>query len=148
MFPRCFTPAFRAIWVQKEELKRSIMGEAKFVPNRLWIKSYQKLNSWCSQVLEGIKECKHGISSSRESTGRGNDPEILLVCSSLELLWRRYSGVLSTVLVSYSKCIALQGSMKEISSISDFSKILQYCLFEDLWFSNSDEWKSSNLYML
>lgn len=61
MFPRCFTPAFRAIWVQKEELKRSIMGEAKFVPNRLWIKSYQKMNSWCSQVSEGIKECKHGI---------------------------------------------------------------------------------------
>lgn len=72
------------------------MEEAKFVQKRLWIKSYQKMNSWSSQVLEGIKECKCGINLFVQREQREEKWQKFWVCSSLVLLWR-YSGVLSAL---------------------------------------------------
>lgn len=97
MFPRCFRYHIQShTWVEKEELKKTIMGEAKFVQKRLWIKSYQKMNSWSSQVLEGNKQCMCGINLFVQRGHREGKWQKFWVCSSLVLLWR-YSGVSSTL---------------------------------------------------
>lgn len=128
------------------------MGEAKFVQKRLWIKSYQKINSSSRQLLEGIKECKRGINLFiQREHGEGKWPRnfvSLLLFSALmrEIFW----SFINTVLILYSKHITLQGSMKKISSISARHSTLfknAAVLFEQLWFSD-DEWKSSNSNML
>lgn len=156
MFPRCFRYSIQShTGVQKEELKKkkSIVGETKFVQKRLRIWSCQKMSSWSSQVLEGIEECKCGINlfiqrEPREGKWSRNSVSLLLFSAVMkEILW----CFINTVLVSYPKPIALQGSMKKSAPFqpdtAHFSKSLQYCLFEQLWFSDNDEWESSDLNM-
>lgn len=133
--------------------KKSIVGETKFVQKRLRIWSCQKMSSWSSQVLEGTEECKCGINlfiqrEPREGKWSRNSVSLLLFSAVMkEILW----CFINTVLVSYPKPIALQGSMKKSAPFqpdtAHFSKSLQYCLFEQLWFSDNDEWESSDLNM-
>lgn len=102
MFPRCFRHWIQShTRVQKEELKKSIIGEAKFVQKNLWIKSYQKMNSSSRQLLKGIKECKCGIDlfiqrEHREGKWPRNFVSAPLQCS--------YEG---DILVFYQHCFNL-----------------------------------------